>query len=99
MSKVFIFDIDGTLTPSRQKITKPFQQFFEKWIEKNPFYLVTGSDLPKVHEQMNYLDIEAQAIFTCCGNEMWIPDPHIVNISAYSVYENDFKPPDDLLKY
>ena len=30
---------------------------------------------------------------------MWIPDPHIVNISAYQIYENKFEPTDDLLKY
>ena len=98
MSKVFIFDIDGTLTPSRQKITKPFQQFFEKWIEKNPFYLVTGSDLLKLQEQMCFYDIEAERIFTCCGNEMWEPDPHTVNTGANLVYSNKFKPSDNLIK-
>ena len=99
MSKVFIFDIDGTLTPSRQAMTKPFQEFFEKWIKTNPFYLVTGSDLSKVHEQMNFLDIEAQGIFTCCGNDMWIPDPHTVNTSANLEYSNKFKLPKNLIKY
>jgi phosphomannomutase len=91
MSKVFIFDVDGTLTPSRQPMTKEFQEFFSEWVKKNKFYLVTGSDLPKLQEQMCMYDIEAEAIFTCCGNEMWKPDPHIVNISAYQIYENKFE--------
>ena len=99
MNKVFIFDVDGTLTPSRQPMTKEFQKFFDKWSEKNKFYLVTGSDIEKLQEQMCMYDIEAEAIFTCCGNEMWIPDPHIVNISAYQEYENKFTPPDSLIKY
>ena len=97
--KIFIFDVDGTLTPSRLPMTKEFQKFFEKWSEKNKFYLVTGSDIEKLQEQMCYFDINAEAIFTCCGNEMWIPDPHIVNISAYPVYQNKFKPPETLLTY
>ena len=53
MDKIFIFDVDGTLTPSRQKMTKEFKEFFSKWTEENLFYLVTGSDLPKLQEQMD----------------------------------------------
>ncbi len=99
MSKVYIFDVDGTLTPSRLPMTKEFQKFFKEWVKKNKFYLVTGSNIEKLQEQMCMYDIEAQGLFTCCGNEMWIPDPHIVNISAYPVYENKFEPPDDLITY
>ena len=28
MDKIFIFDVDGTLTPSRLPMTKEFQKFF-----------------------------------------------------------------------
>ena len=99
MNKIYIFDVDGTLTPSRRKMTREFKEFFEKWVTKNTFYLVTGSDLPKLQEQMNYLDIEAEGIFTCCGNQFWKPDPHIVNVSAELIYDNKFKPPQNLLTY
>ena len=99
MNKVFIFDVDGTLTPSRLPMDEKFQEFFKEWVKKNTFYLVTGSDISKLQEQMCMYDIEAEAIFTCCGNEMWIPDPHIVNISAYQEYSHKFEPPDDLMKY
>jgi len=91
MDKIYIFDVDGTLTPSRLPMTKEFQKFFKKWIKKNKFYLVTGSDLPKLQEQMDFLDIEAEGIFTCCGNQFWKPDPHIVNTSAELIYENKFE--------
>ena len=96
MDKLFMFDVDGTLTPSRQPMTKKFQDFFKKWIKNNKFYLVTGSDLPKLQEQMDYMDIEAEGIFTCCGNEFWRPDPHIVNSSAELIYENKFELPPHL---
>tara|TARA_Y100000590_G_scaffold294256_1_gene331564 strand:- start:280 stop:1008 length:729 start_codon:yes stop_codon:yes gene_type:complete len=96
MDRVFIFDVDGTLTPSRQKMTKEFRKFFEKWAKKNIFYLVTGSDIYKLQEQMDGFDILAERIFTCCGNQMWKPDPHIVNIGAEMIYDNKFELPHHL---
>ena len=80
-------------------MTKQFQKFFSEWVKKNNFYLVTGSDLPKLQEQMDGYDIEAEAIFTCCGNQMWIPDPSIVNVSAYPIYENKFDLPKHLEEF
>tara|TARA_B100000287_G_scaffold87541_1_gene80166 strand:- start:488 stop:1237 length:750 start_codon:yes stop_codon:yes gene_type:complete len=91
MNRIFIFDVDGTLTPSRLPMTKEFQEFFEKWSDENKFYLVTGSNIEKLQEQMCYFDVLAEGIFTCCGNQFWKPDPHIVNISAYQIYENKFE--------
>ena len=51
MHKIYIFDVDGTLTPSRLRMTKELAKFFDKWSEKNKYYLVTGSDLDKTKEQ------------------------------------------------
>ena len=92
MRKIFIFDVDGTLTPSRQSMTTEFLEFFNGWSKSNPFYLVTGSDLPKMKEQVPDFILErAEAIFTCCGNQMW-KDNELI-------YENKFKPPETLLTY
>ena len=91
MNKVYIFDVDGTLTPSRLPMTKEFRNFFSTWSKTNTFYLITGSDLPKLQEQMCFYDIKAERIFTCCGNEMWENDKQI--------YHNDFKPPQDLIDF
>ena len=99
MNRIFIFDVDGTLTPSRLPMTKEFQEFFKEWILHNKYYLVTGSNIEKLQEQMCFYDIDAERIFTCCGNQMWKPDPHIVNISAEQVYRKEFKPPQNLLTY
>ena len=82
MDKIFIFDVDGTLTPSRLPMTEKFQKFFKKWIKKNKFYLVTGSDLPKLQEQMCGLETFSDGIFTCCGNQFWR--------DTKLVYENKF---------
>ena len=72
MDRIFIFDVDGTLTPSRLQMTEKFAKYFDKWSERNKYYLVTGSDLDKTKEQLPiaYID-RAEAIFTCCGNQMW----------------------------
>ena len=48
----FIFDVDGTLTPSRREIEPDFKNFFSNFCEHNNVYLVTGSDFPKTHEQL-----------------------------------------------
>ena len=84
MDRIFIFDIDGTLTPSRLQMTEKFAKFFDKWSSKNKYYLVTGSDLDKTKEQLPiaYID-RAEAIFTCCGNQMWRDDELI--------YDNKFE--------
>ena len=98
MDRIFIFDVDGTLTPSRLPMTKEFQEFFKQWIKKNKFYLVTGSDLPKLQEQMCMYDIEAEGIFTCCGNQFWLPNPSVPIQSADLIYDNKFKVPRKLNK-
>ena len=99
MDRTYIFDVDGTLTPSRLPMTKEFKNFFSVWSELNKFYLVTGSDLSKLQEQMDFMDIEAEGIFTCCGNQFWKPDPSIPITSAELIYENKFEPPKDLIEY
>ena len=92
MHKIYIFDVDGTLTPSRLRMTEEFAKFFDEWSSKNKYYLVTGSDLDKTKEQLPiaYVD-RAEAIFTCCGNQMWRDDELI--------YSNKFNPPKDLIEY
>ena len=84
MDRIFMFDIDGTLTPSRLQMTEKFAKFFDKWSNENKYYLVTGSDLDKTKEQLPiaYID-RAEAIFTCCGNQMWRDNELI--------YDNKFK--------
>jgi phosphomannomutase len=91
MNKIFIFDVDGTLTPSRQVMDPEFYNFFQEWGRKNTFYLVSGSDMPKLKEQMAELDGLALGIFTCCGNEFWADDE--------LQYQNTFTPPEDLKSY
>ena len=52
MTIEFVFDVDGTLTPSRGEIDPEFKQFFDKFCIKNNVYFVTGSDKAKTVEQL-----------------------------------------------
>ena len=68
----FIFDVDGTLTPSRQKIDPDFEAWFSKFVANNSVWLVTGSDYPKTEEQLGSEICESVAtVYNCSGNDVW----------------------------
>lgn len=50
-----LFDVDGTLTKSRQNITPEVELFLKNLMEKVTVGLVGGSDLDKIGEQMGGL--------------------------------------------
>ena len=96
----FVFDVDGTLTPSRSKIDPYFEQFFIEFCSKNKVYLVTGSDMPKTAEQLGLNVLYAiEGIFSCSGNlfRRKIIAEH--NDEPYetfeTVYQNDFELTED----
>lgn len=68
----FIFDVDGTITPSRGKIDAAFAAWFKTVCSTHPVYLVTGSDKPKTVEQVG-VDIYnlASRVYNCSGSEVW----------------------------
>ena len=68
----FLFDVDGTLTNPREKIDEEFSSFFLQWIEKKEVFLISGSDLPKIQEQIpTSILSKCKGIFACMGNELW----------------------------
>ena len=71
MATSYIFDVDGTLTPSRTKMDPAFQAWFINWQKTHANYLVTGSDHLKTVEQVGDEVIRnCKMIFNCCGNEV-----------------------------
>jgi phosphomannomutase len=73
----YLFDVDGTLTPSRKPMDSKFRSYFIKWIIKqqldgNRVYLVTGSDVNKTIEQVG-LNIwgRVNGSYQNCGNQLW----------------------------
>lgn len=68
----FIFDVDGTLTPSRGKMDLQFQKWFNDFCKTNPVYLVTGSDKPKTIEQIGEETYNlAHTVYNCSGSDVW----------------------------
>lgn len=68
----FIFDVDGTLTPSRDKINPQFKEWFLSFIEREKVFLVTGSDYQKTVEQLgNKICESVVTVYNCSGNDTW----------------------------
>lgn len=78
IKKHYIFDVDGTLTPSRQKINDDFAVFFCNFCSNNNVYLVTGSDKSKTLEQVGEeIYSLAKRVYNCSGNDVWQSKKHI----------------------
>ena len=91
-NNIYIFDVDGTLTPFRSAMTDEFLEFFDKWSKENTFYLVSGSDLEKMSEQVpQYILDRSDGLFCCSGNHYFK--------DGKEVYYNEYKPADDLLQF
>lgn len=68
----FIFDVDGTLTPSRSQMDLEFRSFFNTFTLVNDVYLVTGSDKPKTVEQVTEHTFNmCKKVYNCSGAEVW----------------------------
>lgn len=68
----YIFDVDGTLTPSRQKIDPQFEAWFSNFISREKVWLVTGSDYEKTVEQLGTEICESVVtVYNCSGNDTW----------------------------
>jgi phosphomannomutase len=69
---IYLFDIDGTLTPSRLRIDPEFEQFFLNWMKDKEVIFVTGSDKDKTIEQVGEkIWTKAQRIYQSCGNAVY----------------------------
>lgn len=74
----FVFDVDGTLTPSRGVINSKFKEFFDKFCRSNHVCLVTGSDKAKTVEQLGEDTYNlCYAVYNCSGNDVWHSNKHV----------------------
>ena len=78
----FIFDVDGTLTPSRASIDPSFKEFFIDFCNSNSVTLVTGSDISKTTEQLGQEILSAVCTTYCCsGSDVWSRGKNIKSLS------------------
>tara|TARA_R100000458_G_scaffold45272_1_gene43484 strand:+ start:1150 stop:1857 length:708 start_codon:yes stop_codon:yes gene_type:complete len=87
--KKFIFDVDGTLTPSRKKIEHEFWAPFLIFCRNHDVYLVTGSDRDKTVQQLG-LDIcyTAKRVYNCSGSDVYEKNKN--------VYRDDWELPKEV---
>jgi HAD superfamily hydrolase (TIGR01484 family) len=82
--RVYLFDVDGTLTHPLTEVDDVFADIFLSWKhDKNKkVYLVTGSDIKKTKRQLfsSFID-QCEGIFTCSGNVFYA--------KGAKVYENE----------
>lgn len=85
-----VFDVDGTLTPSRGKIDAGFKSWFLEFQNRYDTYIVSGSDYDKSLEQLGPEILQrAKMVFSCCGNE--------VREGNRITYQSTWKPSTELL--
>lgn len=88
---LFVFDMDGTLTPARLPMTADFAARFLPWQKDHLCFIASGSDWPKVQEQLPLPVIQAfTGIYCSMGNLLRTQDKII--------YEHVFEPEPALLE-
>ena len=80
MIRKFLFDVDGTLTPSRDKIDENFSHWLLDFFTRNDCYIITGSDYEKTVEQIgDELCRAAVKCYNCAGNSVWVKGENVYN--------------------
>jgi len=91
--RVYLFDVDGTLTHPLTEVDDEFADVFLSWMrdKKKKVYLVTGSDLKKTQKQLfsSFID-QCEGAFTCSGNVFYS--------KGKKVYENKLDLPADFIE-
>ena len=102
MSDIYLFDVDGTLTPSRDKMDESFREDFLKWCTDKEVYIVSGGTFERLVNQLGIEVMEKMSgVFPCMGNIFYQLREQISS-SGYSeweiIYENKFKNPHNLTR-
>ena len=73
MPAALLFDMDGTLTDAREPISQDVLEALKSVPNSIKKYLVTGSDMVKIEEQIsndNLLQL-FERVFSCNGTRVW----------------------------
>ena len=92
LTKKFIFDIDGSLTPSRKQIDSEFLLFMMFFASRNDVYFVTGSDRDKTVEQIGVdLYNASERVYNCSGSDVYEGEDN--------VYRDDWDLPEHIERF
>ena len=88
---IYVFDMDGTLTPARQPMQKDFSFRFLPWLKTNLAYIAAGSNYEKLTEQLPPDIVSSfSGIFSSMGN--------VYHQKGQEVYKNEIKLDKEMLK-
>jgi len=97
MRKLYLFDVDGTLTPPKRKAIPKFKKQFYEWSFGKEVYLVSGGSFVRLCDQLGPEVMDnMSAVFSCMGNVCYRRkkgEPR----AWFKEYENGFEPPKALL--
>jgi len=75
MKRIYLFDVDGTLTPPRAPMDEIFAQFFHEFTCANKVVLISGSDYKKIQEQVPQETLnKCDGVYGCSGAEYFEKD-------------------------
>jgi len=81
---VYVFDMDGTLTPARLPMEAEFAIQFYEWQQTHKNFVATGSDYAKVTEQLPPSIINGfTGLYTSMGN--------VLTAQGQQIYQKKFK--------
>lgn len=90
--KSYIFDVDGTLTPSRAKINNNFLEWFLEFVKTHRVYLVTGSNREKTEEQIGAeLFEKVKCVYNCSGNTKYKKGVCVYNVRDFQLEDKPRK--------
>ena len=102
MSSIFLFDVDGTLTPAKSKIDPEFSNIFLEWMTDKEVYIVSGGSFVRIIDQLGAAIVDKTGgVFACMGN-IFYQRREQVNHSGMNewdiIYENKFVAPKNLYR-
>ena len=92
MKTIYLFDVDGTLTPAKSKIDPEFARDFYDWQTGKEVYIVSGGSFPRIVDQLGRkITDQMLGVFSCMGNAYYKKKADIDGYSSWSlVYKNTF---------
>lgn len=89
---IYIFDMDGTITPARQQMLPDFCYRFLPWLKAHIAYLACGSNYEKITEQLSPDVLSAfSGIYSSMGN--------VYHQKGHEIYRKEIKLNKEMLQF
>ena len=72
MKSIYLFDVDGTLTPAKGNINIEFAKELYNWMSNKQVYIVSGGSFPRIVNQLGREIVDqTRGVFACMGNAFY----------------------------